>query len=69
MSAYAPGAWKVRCRSCQWRGDRHPRLDGPRWGTCPKCEAILERARTLADKQAAKAKAELQDLEAHAWRT
>ena len=64
------GAVHVNCRSCSWRGTRVPfdPLDPNRatvasgFGPCPSCGGRLKRATALADRRAAKAKAELQAL-------
>ena len=60
---HVPGAIKIRCNACRWRGDRLTRPMVPRWGTCPKCGAVLVLAATLAERRMAKAKAELEQLE------
>ncbi len=66
MTPYVRGAIKVHCRSCRWRGSRVPQAEALKWGRCPKCQAVLERAATLAERQAKKAKAELEQLEGSA---
>lgn len=68
------GAVHVLCLGCGWHGTRVPRDPAdPNHGEvggfspCPRCQGSLRRGSVRVDQQAAKAKAELQEL-AHGGR-
>jgi hypothetical protein len=54
---------RTYCPTCPWSGDRVRREEGPPYGCCPQCQTPVRLATTLADRQAAKAKRELAQLQ------